>query len=150
MNDKKAVETSLATIREFLSAEGFRPTEEDGVLYVQYQSWTVIVGMDSDDNQYFYAQTLFFWEIESESERIAALGAASDVSRRFKVAKVFMVDDGTDMGAQSGLFAISADAFCAVLVRVLDNVVTATEEFRRLMQAWTARRKEDEKTLPKE
>ena len=133
METTPTITPQLEKVREYLAEEGFRPRIEKDDLFLTYRGWTVVVTNDCDDTSYYYVLVPFFWEIESNAERLQALETASEMSRIYKVTKVFLTGDNANVSAMTGAFATTPEAFLDVVVRCISITTAAVEEFRKTM-----------------
>jgi hypothetical protein len=138
MQPTPTITAQLEKVREHLAEEGFRPKIKKDDLVLTYRGWTVVVTNDCDDTDYYYVLVPYFWEIESNAERLLALETASEMSRLYKVAKLFVTSDNANVSSMTGIFSKSPEAFCEVVVRHISVAVSAVEEFRKAMNERSA------------
>ena len=133
MQETPGITAELEKVRDYLAEEGYRPSVKKEDILLDYRGWRVIVGNDQDDTDYFYVLIPYFWEIESDSERAMALEAASEVTGRFKVSKVWLTSDRTNVSAMTGAFSKTPEAFCEVVGRHISIATASVEAFRSRM-----------------
>jgi hypothetical protein len=119
---------------DFLSTEGFRPTQDpDGDLVFKKEGRTYLIICDDEDPTFFRLVFPNFWSIESDAERLQALTAAQEATADTKVAKVFLVKD--NVWASVELFVADPAAVAPVFERSMGALESAVNRYAGVMRA---------------
>lgn len=120
--------------RAFLAEEGFVPKiDADGDVIFKFEGRLFYINVSDTDEAYFRLVFPNFWDIESEAEREKAYEAAHNASAQTKVAKVYLVKDGTWAAVE--MFCSPPEVFKPALQRGLSALQTAAEKYRQAMRA---------------
>lgn len=118
--------------RQHLAAEGYAPwIDEDGDVVFRCEGRTYCIIIDEDEPTFFRLIFPNFWPIESDRERIRALQAAHEATRKTKVAKVIQRSD--DVWATIELFVGDPEDAMQRLQRSLSALRTAVRTFAEVM-----------------
>jgi len=119
----------------FLRTEGYVPTtDEDGDIRFKCEGWLYLVVFDEDDPQYFRLILPNFYSAEDDTSRREAIEAANKATAATKVAKLFLLDDGS-ASATVELFATPLEAVLPVFVRSLGAIKAAVRSFIETIEA---------------
>jgi hypothetical protein len=121
---------------EYLRSEGYRPEVADDLVWFKHEGGNFAICIDDDDPEYFQLTYPNFWKIESEAERQAAIRSADDVTRRCKVAKVYVRTDGDDVFADVEEFLGRREDFQPIFPRAVSALHLATRLFVEDMKKW--------------
>lgn len=76
--------------KSYLEQEGYRPTQEGGLLLFKHAGWSYIIVVHEDDPEFFELVCPRVWSIDSDEERTRAYWAANIASAETKGAKMFV------------------------------------------------------------
>ena len=130
---------NLAKLHAHLTEEGYRPRfDEDGDLLFKSEGRYLYIDDYADDEHFIRLFAPNLWAIESEAERQQAMVLANQVTRAFKSAKVFLIENQANVWASIELFIADAAAFTAVLPRCLSTLESAIHLFHEGMHTGIA------------
>jgi hypothetical protein len=120
--------TNLDIYMEILAAEGFRPERHDAEFALRFkvEGKNYRLQCSKDDNDYVRLTT--GWNLDGFSEDVA-LRAASEVSRRIKVAKASVAADGRTVQFAWEAFYKHPDQASQFLTRALGLLASAVTMF---------------------
>lgn len=119
----------------YLADEGYRPSiDEDGDIQFKREGYTLYIGVDAEDTEFFRVFNANIWEIESADELARARMAADHATRVTKVSKVFLTSDLKDVWVSTELFVARPEDFKAVFERSLRALDYARNEFLKRMK----------------
>ncbi|MCS6772823.1 MAG: hypothetical protein RMM31_05300 [Anaerolineae bacterium] len=117
-----------------LTEEGYQPTvDADGDVVFKHEGLTYYIDIDTNDESFFRLVCPNFWSIDSPEELLRALLAANYVTRKMKVAKVYVHNDGKDVSASIEIFLAQPEHFKAVFRRSLSALQSSISNFRSRM-----------------
>ena len=120
---------------DYLKSEGFSPSlDDDGDVMFKYEGGTYFIIVDEKDQEFFAVLYPNFWEIESENEREQALLAAKEATRSAKVAKVYLIEDNTDVSLSAEVFLKTPSDFKGIFHRMMSSMTAARKVFVDKMQ----------------
>ena len=121
---------------EFLAEEGYRPHRDgEGDITFRKEGKLYVLFAGEDDPQLFRLGALYIWPIESEEERVQALQAASVVTGRMKVTKVYVMDD--NVHATIELLYSRPEEFKPLFDRLMGLLDAGVQDFAAQMRAFT-------------
>ncbi len=117
-------------ILEFLSNEGYRPSNDDegDIEFKKEGSWYFITLFDNDE-QYYRILKPTFWPIENAQELEWAWKASNKSTGGIKVAKVFVTDSFDNVAATAECFQPDVKAFTQVFGRLMSALSSVHNEF---------------------
>lgn len=119
----------------YLADEGYRPSiDEDGDIQFKREGYTLYIGVDAEDTEFFRVFNANIWEIESADELARARMAADHATRVTKVSKVFLTSDLKDVWVSTELFLARPEDFKPVFERSLRALDYARNEFLKRMK----------------
>ncbi|MDR0569166.1 MAG: hypothetical protein LBG87_08175 [Spirochaetaceae bacterium] len=118
----------------YLQSEGFSPAvDSDGDVSFKYQGGNYYISVDEKDQAFFQLVLPNIWKIESHSERNDAALAASLLSERKKIVKVYVTDwDNVMISAE--LLLPSPSDFSLFFYRLLELIANTQREFYEKMR----------------
>jgi hypothetical protein len=129
-----AQDERLQAYAAYLQGEGYKPIVAEGMVSFKAEGRTYFVLVDADDSGYFQLVYPNFWTIESDVERRQALRCANEITRSFKVAKVYLRADEGDVWAAIELFLAHPKDFELIFPRALRALQGAGREFVEKMK----------------
>jgi len=120
--------------KEYLTKEGYSPTQEGGLLIFKKEGRTYVITVDDKDMPYFQLVFPNFWSIDSDKERAKAFAAANHATAATKVAKIYVRDDGKNMWGSIEMFFESPEYFRGVFDRSMAALMAGVANFTEKMK----------------
>jgi len=119
----------------YLRSEGFQPSvNEYGNVEFRYEGGNYYVVVEDNDTGYFSLVYPGFWRLESRADRIAAASVASAVTRNWRVVKVWLNENETNVYISAEMFVVNLKDFSRFFYRLLSIITSARNDFNSQMQ----------------
>lgn len=138
---------NLQAINEFLIEQGYRPSlDEDGDIKFKSEGKYYVISSNEGDDTFVRLMAPNIWSLDSEIEKEMGIKNANKMTCQFKVAKVFSVNDDTNIYATIELFLPDSQAFISVFERSMNVLNAAVREFSDEMRNAMKKVMEDKDT----